>query len=68
METSNTLCISISVQTYQFLLKTLYIYFLYVWYFYKAKAVLLKYPIYMVFFACLLGSGGCLGLVFLKIW
>lgn len=68
METSNILCISISVQTYQDVLKTLYVYVVYIWYFYKATAALFKYPIYIVFIACLLGSGGCLALVFLKIW
>lgn len=47
MEVNNILCIFISVQTFLFALKTVYIEVLYIWYFFKAKALLFKYPIYI---------------------
>lgn len=57
METSSILCISISVQTFQFAVKTFYIYFVYIWHLYKAKAIKVSY-LYCIF--CLfMGGAGC---------
>lgn len=66
METSSILCISISVQTFQFAVKTFYIYFVYIDTYIRLKH-LLKYPIYTAFFVCSWGEWGVVCLI-LKIW
>lgn len=58
METSNFSCISISVQTFQYAPKTLYIYVLFTWYLYKTKALLFKYILWVLGFGVFLGLSG----------